>query len=77
MSPWHPQAKGQGGDSWAGCSVLPGRKSLPESFCRGGRGLPLGLKDSHFSLWEFLKIPEPGREVQEGGDICIPMAGSC
>ena len=73
---WHPQARRQDGESWAWCLCsLEGSHCL--SFCRGGRGSPMGLKDSHFSLWEFLKIPEPGREVQEGGDICTPMAGSC
>ena len=32
------------------------------------------LNDFH-SLSQDVQVP--GREVQEGGDICIPVAGSC
>ena len=57
---WQPGEVGWGG--WA------------EMRCRGQwRGWLLMGKEMH-PIW--LKMREGGREVQERGDICIPMADS-
>ena len=35
------------------------------------------LKQGFYSNLEWWNGEEDGREVQKGGDICIPMADSC
>ena len=36
-----------------------------------------GAGSSNSVLCDYLEGWDGGREVQEGGDICIPMADSC
>ena len=51
-------------------NLVPGR----HADCREGNkhGIP-----DNMSIWKVHVKVGPGREVQEGGDICIPMVDSC